>query len=109
MSERYRVGYTPLAKDDLKDIYQYIAKQLKEPQIAANLTKRIRDSIKELDFSPERFVRVDFEPWGSMNMRHFPVGNYEIYYLVDNETKTVTVVRIFYGGRNVETMLNDID
>lgn len=109
MSERYCIRYTQIAKDDLKNIYRYIAKSLKEPQIAANLTKRIRDNIKELDFSPERFIRVDFEPWNSMNMRHFPVGNYEIYYIVDNEEKSVTVIRIFYGGRDIETMLNEID
>ncbi len=109
MSERYRVRYTQLAKDDLKNIYRYIANQLKEPQVAAKLTKRIKNSIKKLDFSPERFVRVDFEPWNSMNMRHFPVGNYEIYYIVDNEKKSVTIIRIFYGGRDIETLLNDID
>lgn len=109
MSERYCIRYTQIAKDDLKNIYRYIAKSLKEPQIAANLTKRIRDNIKELDFSPERFIRVDFEPWNSMNMRHFLVGNYEIYYIVDNEKKSVTVIRIFYGGRDIETMLSEID
>ena len=76
MSERYRVGYTQLAKDDLKNIYRYITNQLKEPQVAEKLTKRIKNEIKELDFSPERFIRVDFEPWNSMNIRHFTVGNY---------------------------------
>lgn len=109
MSERYRVGYTQLAKDDLKNIYRYITNQLKEPQVAAKLTKRIKNEIKELDFSPERFIRVDFEPWNSMNMRHFPVGNYEVYYIVNNEKKSVTIIRIFYGGRDIETLLNDID
>ncbi|MCD7958015.1 MAG: type II toxin-antitoxin system RelE/ParE family toxin [Ruminococcus sp.] len=86
-----------------------MAKQLKEPQTAAKLIKRIRESIKELKFSLERFIRLDFEPWYSMNMRHFPVGNYEVYYIVDKDTETVTIVRIFYGGRDVETMLNDIN
>jgi len=109
MSERYRVGYTQLAKDDLKNIYRYITNQLKEPQVAEKLTKRIKNEIKELDFSPERFIRVDFEPWNSMNMRHFPVGNYEVYYIVNNEKKSVTIIRIFYGGRDIETLLNDID
>ena len=38
-------------------------------------------------------------------MRRMPVDNYVIYYLADRETHTVTVVRIFYGGRNVEKVI----
>ena len=110
MINKYSVVYSPAARDDLFAIRRYIADKLKAPSTATKLAKRIRDSIKELDASPERYVRVDWEPWHSMNMRHFPVGNYEIFYVVDNENAIVTIVRIFYGGRDIENIIaNEAD
>lgn len=104
MSERYRVEYSMLARDDLKAIHRYIAYSLKEPQIASGITKRIRASIRSLDYMSERYVRVDWEPWHSMNVRHYSVGNYEIYYSVDNQNLLVTIIRIFYGGRDIKNI-----
>ena len=45
---------------------------------------------------------VEWEPWASLGMRRVPTDNYVIYCLVDKERRTVTVVRVFCGGRNVE-------
>lgn len=110
MTDKYSVVYSPAARNDLFAIRRYIADKLKAPSTATKLAKRIRDSIKELDTSPERYVRVDWEPWHSMNMRHFPVGSYEIFYVVDNENAIVTIVRIFYGGRDIENIIaNETD
>lgn len=110
MTKKYSVIYSPTARDDLFAIRRYIANQLKAPATATKLAKRIRDSIKELDTSPERYVRVEWEPWHSMNMRHYPVGNYEIFYIADNENAVVTIVRIFYGGRDIENIIaNETD
>lgn len=45
-----------------------------------------------------------------MNMRHYPVGNYEIFYVVDNENAVVTIARIFYGSRDIENIIvNETD
>ena len=38
-------------------------------------------------------------------MRYLPVDNYIVYYLVDNNKGTVSIVRIFYGGRDVEHII----
>ncbi len=39
-------------------------------------------------------------------MRRLPVDNFVVYYLADADTGTVTVVRIFYGGRDVEGIVD---
>ncbi len=106
MTDKYCIHYSLAAKDDLKSIYSYIAFNLKEKQTAINQINRIRKSIKSLDTFPERYVKVDWEPWVSMEMHKLPVDNYVIYYLVDKEKHIVTIVRIFYGGQNVECMIN---
>lgn len=94
--------YSPAARDDLREIYTYIAFQLKVRQTASNQVSRIGKEIRTLDRVPERFPLVDWEPWLSMAMRKVSVGNYVVFYRVDKEAQTVTVIRIFYGGRNIE-------
>ncbi len=54
----------------------------------------------------ERYVRVDREPWASDGMHKFPVGNYVVFYRVDLELNVVTVDRIFYGGRDLDGLVD---
>ena len=41
-----------------------------------------------------------------MKMHQLPVENFIVYYLVDDKERTVTVARIFYGGRDIEGSIN---
>lgn len=41
-----------------------------------------------------------------MGMHQLPVDNFIVYYLVNDEERTVTVVRIFYSGRDIERIIN---
>ncbi len=107
MTERYVVSYSPDALNDLGEIYAYLANELLVPKTAAALVKRVRKQIRSLDFMPARFALVEWEPWHSMEMHQFSVSNFVVYYLVDNKNRSVTVVRIFYGGRDVEEIINE--
>ena len=98
MSDTYSVIYSPEAKDDLREIYSYIAYDLQAPETAEGQVNRIRKEIRSLDFMPSRYAVVDWEPWKSM----VPVDNFVVYYAVNDGSRTVTVIRIFYGGRDVE-------
>ena len=42
-----------------------------------------------------------------MGIRSFPVGNYLVFYKVDNENRRVYVMRIMYGGRNIRQQLQE--
>ena len=101
--------YSPKALEDLIDIYSYIPYSLYEPNLAEVFLNRIRDNIRKLDQMPLRHPLVDWEPWHSMGMRIFPIGNYEIYYLVDREQSIVRIIRIIYGGRDTESMIKDCE
>ena len=105
----YSVEYTPAARNDLKSIYSYIAFQLKERSTARNVVNRIRKQIRDLDTSPEKYASVEWEPWASMGMRKFSVGNYVVFYIVNNDKALVTVNRIFYGGRSIQSMIQSGD
>ena len=106
MMNSYKVGYSADALDDLREIYAYIANELLVPETAAAQLGRIRKAVRSLDFMPSRYALVEWEPWHSMNMHRLPVEHFIVYYLVDNEKKIVTVVRVFYGGRDIEGIIN---
>jgi toxin ParE1/3/4 len=106
MNDTYSVIYSPEAMDDLREIYLYIAFTLNVPDTAKKQINRIRKEIRSLDFMPSRYSLVDWEPWNNIGMHKVPVDNFVVYYTVDDSDRTVTVIRIFYGGRDVKNIMN---
>ena len=41
----------------------------------------------------------------SMGVHKVPVDNYYVFYRVDEDRVTVTVLRIFYAGRDIENII----
>jgi toxin ParE1/3/4 len=101
------VEYTEIAESDLHGIYEYIAFNLLVPNTAKKQVSVIMDEISKLDENPFRFPVYKKEPWHSKGLRFFPVNNYVVFYLPDEEKNTVTVIRIMYGGRNIEEQLKN--
>ena len=102
MSDAYKVVYSPEALDDIRKIYSYIAYELQVPDTALNQVNNIRKEIKSLNYMPMRYTIVDWEPRKSMQMHKLPVDNYIIFYLVDSDTMTTTIIRIIYSGQDIE-------
>jgi toxin ParE1/3/4 len=105
MSENYKVIYSPEALDDIRRIYSYIAYELQVPDTALNQVNRIRKEVRSLDFMPMRYSIVDWDPWRSMQMHKLPVDNYIVFYLVDSNLYTVTIIRIVYGRQDIEGII----
>lgn len=103
----YGVFYSPAALDDLQTIYAYIASHLCNHIAASAQVARICKEIRDLSYFPLRYERVGWEPWQSMNVRKFPIDNFVVYYTVNEADKEATVLRIFYGGQNVEEIISD--
>lgn len=107
MNSKYKIIYSPQATEDLRSIYLYIATILKAKATATNQVNVIRRAVRSLQSLPERFAILDYEPWASMNLHKLPVNNYIVFYLVNKEAGTVKIVRIFYGGRDINNVLQD--
>ena len=105
MNDRFSLIYSPESIDDLRDIFAYISVYLSESTIARKQVERIRTAVKTLDQLPLRNPLVEWEPWSTYQMRKLLVDNYIVFYLVDTENKTVSVIRILYGGRDLEAVL----
>lgn len=105
----WTVSYTEQAENDLRNIFEYIAFTLLEPVVATKQTRRIMDAIAKLDRLPLRFQIYDKALWNSKGVRVLPVDNFLAFYLPAEKTKSVVVIRIVYGGRDIDTQLNLID
>lgn len=103
----FNVAYSSEARQDLRDIYEYIAYELLEPDTAAGQTNRIMKAARSLEQMPMRHRLYEEEPWHSQGLRFLPVDNYLIFYLPDETNNIVNMIRIMYGGRDVKKQLDD--
>ena len=103
----YTVYYSEEAERDLHSIFQYIAFNLSAQIAARRQTDEIMKEIESLDENPLRYPLYKHEPWYSMGLRFFPVNNYIVFYLTDESNMNVSIVRIMYGGRDIEKQLNN--
>ena len=102
-----RIVYTYAARQDLREIYEYIAFTLLAPETARALTDKIMSEIRSLEKLSERNPLYRDEPWHSLSIRSMKVKNYLVFYTLQKECETVTVVRILYGGRDISRQLEE--
>ena len=105
MSQIFHIHYSPKALNDLRNIYAYIAFQLQAPETAKRQIERIQEKICSLDFMPEKYALVEWEPWKSQNTHRVPIDNFVIFYIVYSDIKELTILRILYGKQNIEQIL----
>ena len=102
----WKVNYTEDAVQDLQGIFDYISGVLLELVTAANQTDRIMDAADSLGHMPLRYRLYDKEPWRLRGLRVMPVDNYLVFYLPDEAKESVAIIRIMYGGRDIDKHLS---
>ena len=92
----YAVQITEEALSDMEALYSYIADRLKAPENAMKQYNRIADAIVSLKQFPDRFAYVELEPEYSMGIHRMLVDHFVVFYVIDNDT--VTVTDVLYGA-----------
>lgn len=104
---KMKIVYTFQAQQDLKNIYEYIAYSPLvpvQPAICAGRSYKAHVLLNPCR-SGIRFMKE--EPWHSQGVRFVPVKNYLLFYTVNNETHTVSIARILYGGMDINCQLEE--
>lgn len=101
----YHLAITEPAEADLKEITDYIAKELLEPSTAQHLITKISEAIFELEQMPKRYALVDDERLANQGIRKLVVDNYIVFYIVSEKNQSVSVIRILYGRRDWHNLL----
>ena len=91
-----KIVYTFRARQDLRDIYEYIAFTLLVPETASKITDKIMEMIRALDSMPDRNPLYKEESWHSKGVR-----------FLDHPADMVSIARIMYVGRDIRHQQNE--
>ena len=105
----YTVNISEAAENDLRAVFTYIAVELRSYANAAGQLARLEAGIDSLSEMPERCRRYDKEPWRSRGLRRMPVDRYCVFYIPDHNKKTVEIIRVMYGGRDIDRLLAECE
>ena len=102
---RYDLQFLPAAQRDMTEIVSYISHKLKNPIAAGKLAEELIAAAESiLDFPYAHPVKQTIRPL-KRETRSIPVGNYQMFYWIDENKKLVTVARVIYAGRDIEKIL----
>lgn len=108
MESKFTYQLMHRAEMDLEDIVSYISIELSNSQAATAFVDKLLISIEEIKRFPESGICVDNEFVQNRAVRKKLIGNYIMYYLPDLKTKTIYVLRIVYGRRNIDEILRSL-
>ena len=96
----YKVVYLPMARRQLEDAVMYIAVDLCDPDAATALADEVDSAVQKLCEMPYRFPIYHTLYAMKHEIRFFPVKNYNVYYVVREEEKTVEIWRVLHRLQN---------
>ena len=102
MQNKYKVKFTPLAESDMDGIYRYIFDTLGVPIAALNLIEEIEEKVKRLEDMPYSCPAAEDELLKLKGYRKLVVKNFIAFYMVSDNEKLVTVMKVVYGASNYE-------
>jgi toxin ParE1/3/4 len=94
------LAFTPLARQDLEEIHDYIAAD--SPAAAARWIERLEGECQKLAAMPGMGRRR--EELGR-DLRSFAVGNYLIFYR--DHPDRLEIVRVLHGARDIQSLFTD--
>ncbi len=104
----YSYRFTEKAVQDFDEILRYISVDLANPVAAQNLGKKIFEKIDVVRAFPDSGAPVENEFLSDKTVRKLLADNYIIYYKTHYEEKTISIVRIVYGKRNLDEILRSV-
>ena len=109
MTSNYQYHFTKKAEADLDEILSYISIELSNPEAAASFLKDLLAVIASICSVPKIGSIVENEFLPDKEIRKSLVGNYVLYYLPDTEEKSIYILRILYGRRNLDELVREIN
>lgn len=101
----YKIESTSSADQDLSSIISYIAKDLDNATAAAHFLDQVDACYAHLEKMPFMYELCQDVRLKSLGYRKALINSYVMIYRVDEGTKTVYILRFFYGRRDYEKLI----
>ncbi len=101
----YNIEFLPIAKEDIDNIIRYVHQNLKNPTASKKL--KILFS-KSLDYICEfPYGNSIYESTNSLKYeyRSYRVKNFLMFYIINENKKLITIVRVLYQKMNIKEIL----
>ena len=96
---RYKVVVARSGKEDIKERKKYILDHFKYRELAENFSKKIKKALISLETLPTGYNTSGFVYRGyDVYFKSFQT--YIIFFIVEESTKTVVVLRVLQDGQN---------
>ena len=101
----YKIQITDTASNELREAALYIAVKLNNRIAAENLIETVKTEISSLSEYPYRNNLVEDKFLASVGIRIQVIKNYLAFYVIREETKTISVLRFLHSRRDWKTYL----
>ncbi|MCI8472569.1 MAG: type II toxin-antitoxin system RelE/ParE family toxin [Clostridiales bacterium] len=101
----YKLLITELAQNDLDEIVGYIVNQLANPIAAGTFLDEVEKCYENLRSNPYIYAKSNDARLEKEGYRRALIKNYLLMFKVNEETKTVTAYRFFYGAMDYFKLL----
>ena len=103
---KYGLVYLPVARRDMVEIVEYVSRRLGNPIAAAELAEKLIAGAESIPAFPyANPVKTTLRPLAH-EYRFLIIGNYQMFYRVDETAREVLIARVIYAGRDNEKLLN---
>ncbi|MCL2812524.1 MAG: type II toxin-antitoxin system RelE/ParE family toxin [Clostridia bacterium] len=96
----FKVRIMGPAQNEMREIYRYIAEELHNPIAAVQRISLIDEAIQSLRENPARFPLVRDGYLASKGFRLIVAKNHLVFFIIREEAKAVSVMRVLYGRRD---------
>jgi plasmid stabilization system protein ParE len=96
----YKLVVSELAHQDLDSIVSYIAVELANPAAAGDFLEAVDTCYRNLKNNPMMYEKCRDKRLKTEGYRKALIKSYVAVYKADEETKTVFIMRFFYGARD---------
>ena len=102
--KHFSVEITEPAVEDIRRLWMYIAVNLNDPKAASMQRSRILSAAEALAVFPKIYRVRKYDSKGRA-LRYFPVNNYVIIYVIDEEKQIVDILNVIYGKRDIDSLI----
>ncbi|MCL1820990.1 MAG: type II toxin-antitoxin system RelE/ParE family toxin [Oscillospiraceae bacterium] len=101
----YKAKMSPVAREDLFNILDYIENQLDAPVAAADFYEIFEKCVDNLESNPYIYEVCRAEHLKKRGYRRAIVKNYLVLYTVNEDKKIVMIHHVVFGARDYENQL----
>ena len=95
----YKIVYLPTARCQLEEAVAYIAENLCAPDAADDLINAVDEAVRALSEMPYRHALYPLLFAMKREIRFVPIRNYNLFYVVNEDQKTVEIWRLIHQLR----------